>query len=398
MASPRPLTEGLGARRGALTARWSGRRRTRPMPWGRQDWGRHRLGTWFNAQFDNLAINPLGPLATAYTGSSSIARAGSRSMSAGSRPPAGRCSSRLRPAEGRAKPGSSRAIGAGTPCSSMRSSLLAMGAQGGAGSAVDQETADGGAAQHFALQPAGGTFYRLVSPGGLAVAAPSTGNAVVLAPLDCTSNAQQWSVMPLPTSNAVYVIANHQTGWLVNDANASMVAGTAVISGTRMAAPTADRTSSGSSHLRRAAGSSCAASSATSRSTSWAATRSRRRRAGPPAKPGHSRLLRRRDTIRSRPERGGCSDRRRATEGAHSDRRRGDRYRHAGVDASARAVNALGQGRSNDDGRPTPPCCARALVAPLRHRRLGRRALFGTSSATSGHLGCLEPERAPVTP
>jgi hypothetical protein len=104
-----------------------------------------------------------------------------------------------------------------------------MGAQGGAaGGAVDQETVDGGAAQHFALQPAGGAFYRLVSPGGLALAAPSTGNGVVVAPLDCAANAQQWSVMSLPTSNATYVIANHQTGWLVDVANQSLIAGAAV--------------------------------------------------------------------------------------------------------------------------------------------------------------------------
>jgi hypothetical protein len=51
---------------------------------------------------------------------------------------------------------------------------------------------------------------------------------VVLAPLDCASNAQQWSLAASPTANAAYVIQNHQTGWVVDVFAQSTTSGAAV--------------------------------------------------------------------------------------------------------------------------------------------------------------------------
>ena len=98
-----------------------------------------------------------------------------------------------------------------------------------AGASLDQETVDGGAAQRWTLQPAGGLFYRLVSADGLAIAGGMSGPTISLVPLDCTSTAQQWSVAASPTTNATYTLVNHKTGWLVDVNGQSTTAGATVI-------------------------------------------------------------------------------------------------------------------------------------------------------------------------
>jgi hypothetical protein len=98
-----------------------------------------------------------------------------------------------------------------------------------AGGTVDQEAPDGGPAQHWSLESAGGSFYRFVSPAGLAVTAASGGSSVALAPLDCTSPAQEWTMAATPIANAVYKIVNHQTGWDVDVTGLSTKAAATVI-------------------------------------------------------------------------------------------------------------------------------------------------------------------------
>jgi hypothetical protein len=106
----------------------------------------------------------------------------------------------------------------------------AISAQGGdAGSAVDQAAFDGGASLRWALEPVDGTFYRLVSPSGRALAAAPTGSAVLLAGLDCASTAQEWSFSTSPVANTTYTLVNHQTGWLVDVNGQSTTAGATVI-------------------------------------------------------------------------------------------------------------------------------------------------------------------------
>jgi len=182
--------------------------------------------TWFNVQFDNLAITPLGPLSTPFTDTLVNRATGLALKVAGDSTadgaqldqgaPNGKSSQTWQLAGDRTGPAvllnvnSGKAIGAGS-------------------GALDQESFDGGAGQHWALEAVGGTFYRLVSPSGLAIASMPTGTALALAPLDCASNAQQWSVTASPTVNATYTIVNHKTGWLIDVNAQSTTAGAAVI-------------------------------------------------------------------------------------------------------------------------------------------------------------------------
>jgi hypothetical protein len=185
--------------------------------------------TWFDAQYDNLAITPLGPLSTPYT-DTLINRASGLALDVtGQSTATGAVLVQAAASGGASQAWQLAGDRSGYTVLLNTKSQLAMGSPSpAAGGTLDQETVDGGAAQHFALQPAEGNFYRLVSPGGLAVAGASSGSSVVLAPLDCASDAQQWSLAASPTPNAAYVIVNHQTGWVVDVLNNSTTAGGAV--------------------------------------------------------------------------------------------------------------------------------------------------------------------------
>ena len=186
--------------------------------------------SWLNAQFDNLAITPKSPLSTPFSDTLVNRASGlaldvtGQSMTDGAllaqAPLSGGASQTWQLAGDRSgytvllNENSGKAIGAPSAV---------------AGGAVDQETPDGKGAVHWTLEPAGGVFYRLITPGGLAVAAASSGSAITLATLDCTSNAQQWSLTAAPTPNATYVIINHQTGWAVDVNAGSTVTGATVL-------------------------------------------------------------------------------------------------------------------------------------------------------------------------
>lgn len=190
--------------------------------------------SWFNAQFDNLAITPLGPLSTPFShtlvnrasGLALDVAGGSTADGAllAQAAPSGKASQTWQLAGDRSgatmflNANSQKAIG-----------VASGGADGSAAGALDQESVTPGAAQHWTLEAAGGFFYRVVSPGGLAIAAAASGSSVSLAPLDCASNAQQWSLATTPTANATYTIVNHKTGWVVDVDGQSTAAGAAVI-------------------------------------------------------------------------------------------------------------------------------------------------------------------------
>jgi O-glycosyl hydrolase len=186
--------------------------------------------SWLNAQFDNLAITPLGPLATAYT-DAIVNRASGLALDV-----AGQSTAEGALLQQSAASGAPSQLWQLAGDRSGYAVLLnansgkAMGAPSAvAGGSIDQQTPDGGGAQHWTLEPAGGSFYRIVSPAGMAVEGAPSGDSVALAPLDCTSNGQEWSLAPSPTANATYRIINHQTGWLVDVNGASMMTGAAVI-------------------------------------------------------------------------------------------------------------------------------------------------------------------------
>jgi O-glycosyl hydrolase len=190
--------------------------------------------TWFNAQFDNLAITPLGPLATGLsdtlvnraTGLALDVTGGSTSDGAlvAQTAPSGQASQTWQLAGDRS--GQTVLLNA----NSGKAIAVARGAaDASAAGALDQETVDGGAAERWTLEPAGGLFYRLVTSGGLAVAAASSGSSVALAPLDCTSNTQEWAMAGAPTVNGTYTIVNRATGWLVDVNAQSTTPGATVI-------------------------------------------------------------------------------------------------------------------------------------------------------------------------
>jgi hypothetical protein len=186
-------------------------------------------GTWLDAQFDNLAITPLGPLSTPYTNTLVNRASGLALDVTGQSTSSGALLEQAAPSGGTSQAWQLAGDRSRYAVLLNANSQLAIGSPGPApGGAVDQETVDGGAAQHFAVQPVDDTFYRLVSPSGLAVSAAPSGTSVVLAPLDCTSNSQQWSLAASPTPNAAYAIQNHQTGWVVDVLNNSTAAGGAV--------------------------------------------------------------------------------------------------------------------------------------------------------------------------
>jgi hypothetical protein len=185
--------------------------------------------SWFNAQYDNLAITPLGPLSTPFTDTLVNRASGLALDVTGQSTATGALLVQAAASGGASQAWQLAGDRSGTTVLLNANSQLAMGSPSpAAGGMLDQESVDGGAAQHFALQPVEGSYVRLVSPGGLAVAAASSGSSVVLAPLDCASQAQQWSLVASPTANAAYVIVNHQTGWVVDVLGNSTMAGGAV--------------------------------------------------------------------------------------------------------------------------------------------------------------------------
>jgi O-glycosyl hydrolase len=181
--------------------------------------------SWFDAQFDNLAIAALGPLSTPFSdtlvnrasGLALDVAGGSTSEGAflEQAPPNGAASQTWQLAGDRS--GQTVLLNA--------NSRLAIGVASAAGSdasapaAPDQEKVSAAAAQRWTLEAAGGPFYRLVAPGGLTIAAPASGASVALVPLDCGSIAQEWLLAAAPTVNATYAFVNHKTGWLI-DVNA----------------------------------------------------------------------------------------------------------------------------------------------------------------------------------
>jgi hypothetical protein len=183
--------------------------------------------SWLNAEFDNLAITPLGPLSSPYSGTLVNRATGLALDVSGDSKTAGALLAQ-------ADAGASASqvwqfAGDRTGPAVILNANSGQAMAGGAGAAVEQEAFDGGALQHWAVESAGETFYRLVSPGGRALAAAPTGGAVLLAPLDCMSSAQEWSFSTSPIANATYTIVNHQTGWLVDVNMQSTTAGVAVI-------------------------------------------------------------------------------------------------------------------------------------------------------------------------
>jgi hypothetical protein len=186
--------------------------------------------SWFNAQFDNLAITELGPLSsplsdTLVNRASGLALDVTGGSTAAGAPveqaaPSGAASQIWQLAGDRTgyavilNANSGKALGAASP---------------GAAGPLDQDPPDGGAAQHWTIEPAGGTFFRLISPTGLAVTAASSGASVALASLDCSSSAQEWSLAASPTANATYAIVNHETGWVIDVDMQSTTAGASVI-------------------------------------------------------------------------------------------------------------------------------------------------------------------------
>jgi hypothetical protein len=185
--------------------------------------------SWLNAQFDNLTITPLGPLSTAYTDTIVNRASGLALDVAGQSTAEGALLQQSAASGGTSQLWQLAGDRSGYTVVLNANSGKAMGAPSAAGGSVDQQTPDGGAALHWTLEPAGGSFYRIVSPAGMAVAAASSGDSIALAPLDCASNAQEWSFAASPASNATYAIVNHQTGWVVDVNAQSTMTGATVI-------------------------------------------------------------------------------------------------------------------------------------------------------------------------
>jgi hypothetical protein len=181
---------------------------------------------WFNAQFDNLSIKPNGPLATANT-NMLVNRASGLVLDVTGQSTASGAALEEAAPSGQASQGwQFTGDRSGATVLLNEGSLLAMSAAGGG---LDQEPFDGGAAQHWTLEPTGDAFYRVISSGGTALQGAASGSAVSLAPLDCTANAQEWSVAAAPTNGATYTIKNHKTGWLVDINQASTSPGALAI-------------------------------------------------------------------------------------------------------------------------------------------------------------------------
>jgi O-glycosyl hydrolase len=186
--------------------------------------------SWFNAQFDNLAVTPQGPPATGLS-DNLVNQASGLTLDVTGRSTAEGALLEQAPASGATSQVWQLAGDrSGYTVLLNENSGKAIGAPSGvAGGAIDQETPDGEAAQHWTLEPAGNSLYRLVSPGGLAVAAASSGNSVALAPLDCTSSAQQWKLTVAFEVGHFYGLMNRQTGWLIDVNMQSTTNGVSVI-------------------------------------------------------------------------------------------------------------------------------------------------------------------------
>jgi hypothetical protein len=186
-------------------------------------------GVWANAQFDNLSIAPEGPLATGRSAALVNRSTGLCLDVATGATPSGALLMQAPASGALSQVWQTTGDGSGYVSLLNASSLLVVDAPASApGTPLDQAPPSGTAGQRFTLGETSDGYFRLVTKSGMAVSA-GVGATVTLAPLDCTSNAQQWSFAGAPVTNATYVVKNHQTGFVMDVSQGSKTSGANVI-------------------------------------------------------------------------------------------------------------------------------------------------------------------------
>jgi hypothetical protein len=188
-------------------------------------------GGWINAQFDNLSVTPLSPLSTLYTNTIVNRTSGlaldvtAQSTANGAllnqSTPGGQPSQEWQLAGDRS--GSVVLLNV----NSMKAVDLPSASMGGG--PLDQQVPDGGASERWTLAPADDSYYRLITSNGMAISAAPSGSAVLLEPLDCTSQAQEWSLTTAAAPKAPLALINRATGWAADVDGQSTASGAEVI-------------------------------------------------------------------------------------------------------------------------------------------------------------------------
>jgi hypothetical protein len=180
----------------------------------------HAANLWVNAQFDNLSIAPLGQATLAYTVRLLNRSTGLALDVAGQSTTDGAGITASADDEGSTSQ-EWQLAGDGSGALQLidvhsGKALTEASTSADAGAQIVQTTASGLDSQRWQLQDTGDGFYRLLARGGAAADIDTTSSAVVAAPLDCTSDTQQWSLAIVPVVHAAYTLVNQASGLVLD--------------------------------------------------------------------------------------------------------------------------------------------------------------------------------------